>query len=131
MILAEGNYSSKNWACMGTGIFKNYVSLWFGQRNDPAGEPHACDTLIARLENTDVTKNDTDSFYLVFGSFEDKDDAKEALRRLNKEEFPGADILSTGGLNRVYLGKYGNLKAAMHAKQNLPYSYREAWILKD
>jgi hypothetical protein len=131
MILAKGNYESKKWVCMGIGVNKDYVSLWFGQRTDPAGRPAACDTLMSVVENTEITQDDNSSFYIVFGSFEDRNDAKEALRRINKEDFPEADILSSSGLNRVYLGQYSSLKAAMLAKQNLPYTYREAWILKD
>lgn len=131
MILAQGNYTSKKWACMGVGINGDYISLWFGQRNDPQRKPNICDTLIPKIENQIATNPTEDSFYLIFGSFEDINDAKEALRRVKKNNFPGADILIKDGLNRIYLGKYNNLKAAMYAKQDLPYTYREAWIFKD
>jgi len=132
MILTQGKYASKKWACMGVGMNDDYVSLWFGQRNDPARKPSTCDTLAPHLLETQNSLHPAESsFYLIFGSFEDINDAKEALRRLKKSDFPNADILIKDGLNRIYLGKYDNLKAAMYAKQNLPYSYREAWIFKD
>ncbi len=131
MILTQGNYTSKKWACMGVGINGDYVSIWFGQRNDPQKKPNICDTLILKIENQKATNPTESSFYLIFGSFEDINDAKEALRRVKKNNFPSADILIKDGLNRIYLGKYDNLKAAMHAKQDLPYTYKEAWIFKD
>jgi len=131
MILTQGKYASKKWACVGVGMNNDYVSLWFGQRNDPASKPVICDTLSPQSDNQTAMKPAEDSFYLIFGSFEDISDAKEALRRLKKNNFPDADILIKDGLNRIYLGKYDNLKAAMYAKQNLPFSYREAWIFKN
>lgn len=131
MILAQGNYSAKKWVCMGVGIHKNYVSLWFGQRADQARQPKVCDSTNYQLVAQDSTESVEGYFYLIYGSFEDINDAKEALRRVKKSNFPDADILVKDGLNRIYLGKYNHLKAAMFAKQNLPYSYKEAWILRD
>lgn len=132
MILTQGNYSTKKWVCMGVGIYKNYVSLWFGQRADQARQPKICDSTNYQPPVAKDSSSTVEGvFYLVYGSFEDINDAREALRRVKKSNFPDADILTRDGLNRIYLGKYDHLKAAIYAKQNLPYSYKEAWILKD
>lgn len=132
MILTQGNYSEKKWICMGVGINKDYVSVWFGQRADQNRIPKICDsTTYEAIVQVESKVSSDDFFYLIFGSFEDIDDAKEALRRARKNNFPDADLLIKDGLNRIYLGKYDNLKAAMYAKQSLPYSYKDAWILKD
>ena len=116
---------------MGIGINKNYVSLWFGQRKDQARQPKICDSISYQLKESAVSESDEGHFYLIYGSFEDINDAKEALRRVRKSDFLDADILLKDGLNRIYIGKFNNLKAAMYAKQNLPYSFKDAWILKD
>ncbi len=131
MILTNGSYSDKKWICMGIGINKNYVSLWFGQRKDQARQPKICDSISYQLKESAVSESDEGHFYLIYGSFEDINDAKEALRRVRKSDFLDADILLKDGLNRIYIGKFNNLKAAMYAKQNLPYSFKDAWILKD
>ena len=133
MILTRGKYEQKKWVCFGVGINDHYVSVWFGQRTDKAPVPAVCDTTYNVYE-TDSTAASIDSegfFYLVYGSFENIADAKEALKRYKKNSFPEAGILSKDNLNRIYLGKFNNLKAAMYAKQSLPYTYREAWILKE
>ena len=133
MILTRGKYEQKKWICFGVGINDHYVSVWFGQRADKAPIPAVCDTTY-NVMNSDSTTAFIDSegyFYLIYGSFENITDAKEALKRYKKNRFPEAGILSKDNLNRIYLGKFDNLKAAMYAKQNLPYTYREAWILKE
>lgn len=131
MLLTQGNYKKKNWVCGGVGINKNYVSVWFGQRADPAAKPQICESSANIAPVITDSELDEGYFYLVFGSFEDPNDAKEALKRIKKNNFSAADILVKDGLHRVYLERYNNLKAAMFAKQNLPYTFREAWILKD
>lgn len=131
MLLTQGNYSTKKWACMGVGVHKNYVSLWFGQRADQAKQPKICDSTNYQPVALGSSETKDGTFYLIYGSFEDINDAREALKRVKKNNFPDADILTRDGLNRICLGKYDHLKAAIYAKQNLPYSYKEAWILKD
>jgi len=133
MILTRGKYEQKKWVCFGVGINDHYVSVWFAQRADKVPVPAVCDTTYNVIE-TDSTTAFIDSegyFYLIYGSFENITDAKEALKRYKKNSFPEAGILSKDNLNRIYLGKFDNLKAAMFAKQSLPYSYKEAWILKE
>ncbi len=117
---------------MGVGLNEHYVSVWFGQRADRTALPQLCDTTVI-MPVADTMASDTikkGDFYLIFGSFDQLQDAKEALKRIDKEKFPDAGILTKDQRYRIFLGKFDNIKAATFAKQNLPYGYKEAWILK-
>jgi hypothetical protein len=132
MILTEGLYSKKNWITMGVSIYEEYISVWFGQRKDNAGYPKICengDDGPLLLQDTEEEKEQL-TYYLIIGSFRDSRDAREALKRYRKSGFEQAGIVTGDDLSRVYLGKYQNLKEVMFAKQQLPYTYREAWIFK-
>lgn len=133
MLLTEGNFNEKKWICMGLSMNENYVSVWFGQRADKMGEPDLCTAKSAKVESdtSSLPPKEGETFYLIFGAFSDQKDAKEAVKRYKKNGFEEAGILKSGDLTRVFLGKYDNLKEAMFAKQQLSYTYREAWIFKE
>jgi hypothetical protein len=134
MILTEGDYKSKKWITMGVAMNDEYVSVWFGQRSDRLGEPDICSSGESEAGAAIITSKAVENvitYYLIFGSFSDPKDAKEAVRRYRKNGFDNAGTLSSGDVTRVYLGKYDDLKEIMYVKQNLPYTYREAWIYKE
>lgn len=133
MLLTRGTYSKKKWICAGVAINDNYVSLWFGQRRDKLKSPEICnveDIVINELPVTALVSK-PNVYYLIFGSFDRLREAKEAWKNMKKDNFEKSDILEKNNKYRVYLNKYGSMKEAMFAKQQLPFSYREAWILKD
>ena len=132
MILTRERYGQKKWICVGVGINEHYVSVWFGQRADKAGKPKICDNTEKAATVSAANDAQAKSFYyLIYGSFDNLKDAKEALKRLRKNDFPKAGILEKDNRRRVYLGKYNSLKEANFAKQSLSSTYREAWILKE
>lgn len=133
MLLTEGNFKEKKWICMGLSMNKNYVSVWFGQRTDKMGEPDLCaaESAFDPSDTASLQPNKDETFYLIFGAFSDPKDAREAVKRYKKNGFEEAGILKSGDLTRVFLGKYDNLKEAMFVKQQLSYTYREAWIYKE
>ena len=136
MLLTNGNFKQKKWVCMGVGINEEYVSMWFGQRADKLGEPDLCSDVIvpiaATTDSISSTKPDGDViYYIVCGSFSNPKDAKEVVKRSKKNGFDQAGTLKNGDLTRVYLGSYTTLKEAMFVKQNLAYTYRDAWIYKE
>lgn len=133
MILTRGIYEKKNWICGGIAIGNNYVSLWFGQRRDVQKKPVICtdEERVTDTSSTRVHVTEIKSYYLIFGSFPDIHGAREALRKVKEDGFNDSGILENNDKIRIYLNKFGNLKEAMYAKQQLPYSYKEAWILKD
>ncbi len=133
MLLTEGNFSKKKWVCMGVGFNKHYISVWFGQRSDRSGEPDICsgvDTAMIAPAVTDTISKEI-TYYLIFGSYSQIKDAREAVKRHTKNGFENAGTVKSDSKFRVYLNKFSNLKEAMYAKQQLPYSFREAWIYKE
>ena len=133
MLLTQDNYEKKKWLCMGVAINEHYASVWFGQRKDKLPVPDLCDTIGTDNDTVFVSHEPAKStvFYLIFGSFENMKDAKEALKRYKKAGFEAAGILNKNNRIRLYLIQFGSLKEAVFAKKNLPYTYQEAWILKD
>jgi len=132
MILARDSYDNKKWICCGVGMNNHYVSVWFGQRKDALRPPAIC----GGKENIVVVQSEQKApaaggYYLIFGSYNNQTDAREALRIIKKADFTGAGIITKNGQSRVYLNKYNTLKEAMYAKQQLAPEYREAWILKE
>jgi len=133
MLTSEGEYSSKDWVCMGVGMNKNYVSVWLGQRADGEGAPSVCTGSVA-LAEVPVAASDTlhrDVYYLIIASFKNINDAREAVKKYRKEGFENAGTLKNSESARVYLAQYNDMKEAMQAKSKLPYAYREAWIYKE
>jgi len=130
MVLMNGNFDKKRWVCMGVGMNENYVSVWFGQRGDNQKKPGVCDdSKIIIVEKSQV--NIDERYYIIFGSYLNTRDAKEAVKRLSNNGFDDAGILTTNDKVRVYLNNFSNIKEAMFYKQQLPYSYHEAWIYKE
>lgn len=133
MILTRGAYSKKRWICGGISIGSNYVSLWFGQRKDAQKSPVICENNKQNIDtiNPIASTNGSNIYYLIFGSFPNMHDAREELKKAKDNDFKDSDILVKNDKYRIYLNKYSSLKEAMFAKQQLPYEYNEAWILKD
>jgi len=129
MLLTKGDYSKKKWVCLGLANNKEYASIWFAQRADNAGKPEICKNTTAST-NEIITENKT-KYYIIASSFSKMKDAKEALKRLKQNGFDNAGILKTGENIRVYLNELESLKEAMYFKQNLPYTYNDAWIFKE
>jgi hypothetical protein len=128
MILTDGYYKHKKWICMGASMSRNYVSIWFAQRADKAGKASIC----SDKGNVTAVENDkkNSSFYIIVSSFQSAKDAKEGLKRLKHNGYDEAGILKTGTNIRLYIKKTDNLKEAMYYKQNLPYTYNDAWVFK-
>ncbi len=129
MLLTKGYYSKKKWVCMGLAINKEYASIWFAQRADNAGKPDICENTTAST-NEIITESKT-KYYIIASSFSKMKDAKEALKRLKQNGFDNAGVLKSGENIRVYLNELESLKEAMYFKQNLPYTYNDAWIFKE
>jgi len=130
MLLTNGNFNNKKWICMGVGMNEHYVSVWFGQRSDKFKMIRLCDNADTITAKLNKQKNEQ-IYYVIFGSYLNTKDAKEAIKRLNKNGYDHAGVLKSKNKVRVYLNKFSTIKEAIYYKQNLPYSYREAWIYKE
>lgn len=138
MLLTRGNFKEKKWVCMGVGMNEHYVSIWFGQRADKLKAPDVCiEDLEANLAGVSTAAvagkagSGVVTYYLIFGSFSELKDAREAVKRYKKSGFENSGTLKSGEVFRVYLNKFTSLKEAMYAKQQLAYTYREAWVYKE
>lgn len=135
MLLGRNNHSDKRWASMGIAVGENYVSVWLGQRPDPAGKPGRCvsdqnlSIQATDIQNTISTK--PGKYFLIFASFGNRADANEAVRRFKNTGFPNASILARDGRFRVSINTFNNLKDAMEAREKLLTQYPDIWILKD
>ncbi len=136
MILTEGNWKKKNWECMGIGLNKQYAAVWFGQRPDSKGKPKVCWEKTNNKPEYQVVNHSTNNtpkipvYYLIIGKYENMKDANEALRRFRKTGFKKAGIIQRDHKIRIYANHYKGFKAALKAKQKLPHTYKDAWILK-
>jgi hypothetical protein len=133
MITTEGIWSKKSWEAMGVGISGNYASLWFGQREDREGAPSLCSSKkeAAKEKVLEKERHQKEYYYVISGSFPNMGDAGEAVRRLKKNGFKHAGILASPKRIRVYLFRFESFNEAQTEKKKLPYSYRNAWILKE
>ena len=129
MILTRGEWAEKKWVVAGVGINNHYVSVWFGQKPDRQHSPKVCKGSNKETKSTSVAGSSS-SFYLIIASFTNRADAREALRRTEKNGFNNAGILHVGNNYRVYLDKFDILKEASIKKNKLPQTYKDAWILK-
>ena len=130
MLLTNGNFEKKKWVCMGVGMNEHYVSLWFGQRTDRAKNAILCDNSYHEIAAVSSTPTEAVSYFLIVGSFKDHKDAKEFLRRLKKDGYENAGIYRDNQNHRIYTDKFSDLKEAMFAKKQLPYTYRDGWVFK-
>ncbi|PKP52657.1 MAG: hypothetical protein CVT92_07965 [Bacteroidetes bacterium HGW-Bacteroidetes-1] len=139
MLLSQFAHSDKKWLAMGIGISENYVSVWLGQRNDPAGKPSKCNkenetifqpTFADTLKKEIISENSA-KYYLIYGSFTNKADANEAIKRYRNAGMKNVQLLVKEGRFRVALDVFIHLKDAIAAKEKLHPSYPEAWIYKE
>ncbi len=136
MLLTKGAYHDKKWEAMGLAIGENYACVWFGQRIDSKGKPPSCADLAKtqlKINATSLvsTQSNDSKYYLIYGSFSNRNDADEAVRRYRNNGFKQAMVLEKASKIRVAIGVYDNLKDAMAAKEKLAPSFNDAWILKN
>ncbi|HPE43182.1 MAG TPA: SPOR domain-containing protein [Bacteroidales bacterium] len=131
MLLTTGSQSAKRWETMGLGVSENYISVWFGQRADAAGKPKDCVEIREAKIAQAKQKNAAERYYLIYGSFSQEADAKEAIKRYQNNGFKNAMILKTDQRIRIALDVFDNLKDATEAKEKLGSTYKDAWILKE
>lgn len=138
MLLSRASHSDKKWLAIGIGVSENYVSVWFGQRLDPTPKPAGCfelknDALQSTADQPiNMTMSDKAAkYYLIYGSFTNKGDAEEALKRYKNAGFSKASIVVKERKYRVALDVCTNLKDAMKSKEKYKDLYPEAWIHKE
>jgi len=138
MILTRDVWKEKKWVIGGTGINEHYVSVWFAQRPDNKKTPPICKEKKEVKESKkeannkkqdNIVKKDTvKEYYVIHLSFKKMDNAKEALKRTQKNGFNNAGIIESDGKYRVYLNKFKTSKEALDFKNGLSKTFKESWI---
>ncbi len=151
IILQRATYSTKKWEAMGIGIFRGYISIWFGEKEDKSGAPPYCNERVGDSDNhlaqentgaivaNTVTDTHTipekgesvsDSCYLILGSFDTKKDAQKAQKVLAKQVSYAVTIMHKNNKYRVALlpKDYGTV---VSLKKKLKSKFPDCWIFCD
>jgi hypothetical protein len=126
MILTNGVWQKKSWACMGVGLNKHYASVWFGQRPDKAGKPKMCRSASKSTEKVPAGN----TFYLIYGSYPTASSATRAMNHVKARGFRNPGILRNNKHIRVYLYHTTNFQKIKNVRQKLKKKYPQLWILQ-
>jgi hypothetical protein len=137
MILNREKWALYGWNSMGVGIYKGYASVWLGELVDSEPEPTICvkdsdkEMEIPRedKDNT-VVPSPTGRYYIIFGSFQDIETARQERKKFESQGFYKAKILIKNNNFRVSLSDHPSMEEAQEARSRMAEKYQKAWILK-
>jgi hypothetical protein len=134
LILQKGKYSKKQWNAMGVAIFEGYVSVWFGELIDKAGEPLTCDEAErqpdkSRQVATEEIEKNPQGYYVVVASRKRKKDAEKEVEN-RQESGVQFQIVESGDNYRVVTGPFSGYSQALIVKQKLSDGKNKPWIWK-
>jgi hypothetical protein len=138
LLTNQKKWSYFSWQAMGVGMYKGYACVWVGEKRDSLPEP----TLCANTEGSDklvlpslgqqkqMVKDPTGRSYIIFGSFNNAEDAAKMVEKYKKSGFREAKIVVNDSVFRVSLADYATQQEALDAKKKLGMEYKEAWVTK-
>jgi len=138
VLLNQKKWSYFNWKAIGVGLYKGYACVWVGEASDTLPEPVICANTPGSdklsLPGSDLPKDiitaPTGRSYVIFGSFNNKEDAVKMVEKHKKTGFNQAKILVSDKTFRVSLSDYATQQEALEAKSKLGAEYKEAWVTK-
>lgn len=138
VLLNQKKWSYFKWKALGIGLYKGYACVWVGEVTDTLPEPTLCgnapgsDKLELPLKDIfkEVISSPTGRSYIIFGSFNTREDAAKMVGKYRKEGFPQAKILINDSTYRVSLADYATQQEAMNARKILGDGFKEAWVTK-
>lgn len=137
VIINSEKWEEFKWNAVGVGISGGYASIWFGEKLDVERETKVCGKNIVFTNNPPETPNEpqlittaTNRFYIIFGSFNSINDAKNQAIKYNTEGFKKAKIISKDNKFRISLSDYSSKELADKGKSELPAKYKDAWIME-
>ena len=138
VLLNQNKWSHFNWKALGVGLYNGYACVWFGDVTDTVPEPILCgnapgaDKLALPMKDIykEVITSPTGRSYIIFGSFNNREDAAKMAEKYKKEGFLQAKILINDQTFRVSLSDYTTQQEALNAKKLLGEKYKEAWVTK-
>lgn len=138
LLLNQKKWSYFNWKAIGVGLYKGYACVWVGEAPDTIQEPGLCangqdsDKLLlpARDQQNQIIKSPTGRSYIIFGSFNNSEDAFRMAEKYKKAGFAQAKVIVKDSTCRVSLADYPTQQEALEAKKKLGMEYKDAWITK-
>ena len=86
--------------------------------------------IVKEVNIESTNKEINQKFFLVAGSFANKENAKELIKQLKKENYDASIIgVNKEGLIRVSYGKYASKNDAIQALNDLKLKNKSGWIL--
>ncbi|MGC8866260.1 MAG: SPOR domain-containing protein [Bacteroidales bacterium] len=146
ILLNTGHYLKNKWKVVGVAMYKEYISVWFGEANDPETSVRMChsDSIISSVRKTpaknptsggiireDVSRTLAGRYYLIFGSYNTLQQAREGQQRLMNDGFSDVKIMEMDGRFRTSIGDFATQEEARNARKKLPAKYKDAWILRE
>ncbi len=127
------NYS---WNAVGIAVHKGFAIAWFGEESDPEKSTKVCgsDRVIenkppAVKEDQLIVSSASGRYYVIVGSLNTLNDAKEQLNKLSREGFKKAKVVTKDDKFRISLSDYPTMEQANKAREELPSKYKDAWVL--
>lgn len=135
--LNKWNYFS--WKAIGIGMYKGYACVWVGETADTLAEPTICadaaeaDKMPVPFKTTtrEVVSAPTGRYYIIYGSFNTREDAAKMVEKHQKEGFYNSKVVVNDQKTfRVSLNDFPTQQEALNAKNKLGNGYKDAWITK-
>jgi len=138
MIINTKDWENHQWNAIGVSIEGNFAIVWIGEDLDVEKETRICgtETIIVNEppaqteEEQFIVSAPTGRFYVIFGSFNSINDAKEQAKKYAAEGFKKVKIISKDNKFRISLTDYSSRELASTGKKELPAKYKEAWIME-
>ncbi|MCK9616314.1 MAG: SPOR domain-containing protein [Lentimicrobiaceae bacterium] len=131
--LSRNKWQGANWKTLGVGIYKGYVCVWMGTEPDPLAPPDTCGLNHGNslpIATSIETMNSIVKYYLVYGSYNSQNEAKEAVSKLQKAGYTNTKMIKNNANYRVVLNEFTSLESALQQKERVKKVYKQVWLLK-
>ena len=137
IIINTKDWDTHQWNALGVSIEGNFSIAWVGEELDIEKETRVCGTETVIVNEPPQTEDEqmivsssTGRFYIIFGSFNSINDAKEQAKKYAEEGFKKVKVISKDNKFRISLADYPSKELANTGKKELPVKYKEAWIME-
>jgi hypothetical protein len=129
-------WENYHWNALGVAIYKGFAIAWFGEETDPETKTRICDgdriienKTPANREEQLIVSTESGRYYVIAGSFNSLNDAKNQLNKYIQQGFKKAKVVIKDNKFRISLSDYPSMEQANKAKSELPAKYKDAWVL--
>ncbi len=125
-ILGNNNYK-KNWQAIGVGYYQGYLCIWMGEKTDSGVVPQVCDDSQVKQ----LVEKERELFLIIIKSFSNIEEANQMVKKLHKEGYSKAKIISSQGIFSVSIMEFSNLQEAENEKNKIKDLYQNIRIFKE